>query len=36
MEPGQISFEDGVQVSRTIIGDPTITSNDASHNLSRF
>jgi len=36
VEPGQISFEDGVQVSRTIIGDPTLTSNDAPHNLPRF
>ena len=36
VEPGQISFKDGVQVSRTIIGDPTLTSNDAPYNLSRF
>ena len=35
-EPGQISFKDGVQVRRTLIRDPTITSNDAPHNLSRF
>jgi len=34
--PGQIFFKDGVQVSRTIIGDPTLTSNDAPHNLSCF
>jgi len=32
--PGQIFFKDGVQVCRTIIGDPTLTSNDAPHNLS--
>ena len=36
MEPGQISFKDSVQVSRTIIEDPTLTSNDAPHNLSGF
>ena len=36
MEPGQIFFQDGVQVSRTIIEDPTLTSNDAPHNLSGF
>ena len=36
MKPGQISIKDGVHVSRTIIGDPTLTSNDAQHNLSRF
>jgi len=35
-EPGQISFKDGVQVSRTIICDPAITSNDAPHNLSCY
>jgi len=36
MEPGQISFKDGVQVSRTLIGDPILTNNNAPHNLSRF
>jgi len=36
VEPGQIFFKYGVQVSRTIIGDPTITSNDAPQNLRRF
>ena len=36
VEPGHISFMDGVQVSKTIIGDPTLSSNDAPHNLSRF
>ena len=35
MEPCQISLKDGVQVSRTIIGDPTLTSNDAPYNLLR-
>jgi len=34
--PGQIFFKDGVQVCRTTIGDPTLTSNDAPHNLSCF
>jgi len=34
--PGQIFFNDGVQVCRTIIGDPTLTSNDSPHNLSCF
>ena len=34
VEPGQISFNDDVQVSRSIIGDPTLTSNEAQHNLS--
>jgi len=34
--PGQLFFNDGVQVSRTILGDPILTRNDAPHNLSCF